>query len=401
MKLNFRKILVFVFCLALLVGNVFVVKAQDVNELKQQREDIKSRMDELNKLVEEKKNETVNLENQIAIFDAKIEQLELQIQDTEFEINEKQSRIDILTDEIARQQRMLEYQKVILDESIQMLYEQREQNTIMILLSSQNFSDFVKQVTYVEAVKEQVRNTITEINKIKSNLESQRVQLDGEKKELENLKERKIEEQSALQSQKDAKNLLLEKTKGEEEEFQKQLSEAKAEEEQVTSEIDRLIEEARKKLEADYPNLSGGEGFGYPLAGMNRISVVGGDYMDPYYGFGFIHTGIDLAASQGTPVYAAANGIVVVAHDSGGGGLSYIAIQHGNGYLTKYLHMSEIFIGNGDYVSRGEAIGLSGGGPGTHGAGYFTTGSHLHFEIDDANGNSVNPHLFLDFASPY
>jgi murein DD-endopeptidase MepM/ murein hydrolase activator NlpD len=400
MELFFRKI-VLIFCMVLLLGSVLVVRAQNVNELKQQRDDIQNRMDELNRLVEEKKNESINLENQIAIFDAKIEQLQLQIQDTEYEINEKQNRVDILTDEISRQQRMLEYQKAILDESIQMLYEQREQNTVMILLSSQNFSDFVKQITYVEAVKEQVRNTITEINKIKSNLESQRMQLNAEMDELEDLKVRKEEEQGALQSQKDAKDLLLEKTKGEEEEFQKQLSEAVAEEEQVTAEIDRLIEEARKKLETEYPNLGGGDGFGYPLAGINRISVVGGDYMDPYYGFGFVHTGIDLYANQGTPIYAAANGIVVVAHDSGGGGLSYVAIQHGNGYLTKYLHMTEIFVSNGQYVSRGEAIGLSGGSPGTRGAGYFTTGPHLHFEIDDANGYSVNPHLFLDFASPY
>ncbi len=390
-----------VMILALILVSGGFLHAQSVNDLKQQREEIQNRMDEINKLVEQKKNESVNLENQIAIFDAKIEQLGLQIKDTEYQITEKQDRIDVLTNEIARQQRMLDYQKVILDESLQMLYEQREQNVVMILLSSQNFSDFVKQVTYVEAVKEQVRITITEINKIKSNLEAQRVQLNGEKDELEDLLSRKEEEQSALQSQKDAKNLLLEQTKGEEEEFQRQLADAVAEEQSVSSEIDRLIEEARKKLEIEYPNLSGGDGFGYPLAGFNRVSVVGGDYMDPYYGFGFPHTGIDLAAGQGTPVYAAASGVVVVAYDSGNSGLSYIAIQHGNGYLTKYLHMSEIFVSNGQYVSRGEAIGLSGGAPGTRGAGYFTTGPHLHFEINDAFGNSVNPHLFLDIALPY
>ncbi len=389
------------FVLLLLVSGVFVVKAENVNNLKQQRDEISTRMDELNKLVEEKKNEAINLENQVAIFDAKIEQLELQIKDTDVQINDKQNKIDILTNEIARQQRMLEYQKGILDESLQMLYEQREQNVVMMLLSSQDFSDFVKQITYVEAVKEQVRMTIGEINKLKSSLEQQRVQLNSEKDELEDLKSRKEEEQGALENQKDAKSLLLEQTKGEEEEFQNQLRDAVAEEESVSAEIDKLIEEARRNLEINYPDLGGGDGFGYPLAGVNRVSVVGGDYMDPYYGFGFPHTGIDLAASQGTPIYAAANGVVVVAHDSGGGGLSYIAIQHGNGYLTKYLHMSGVFVSSGEYVSRGEAIGLSGGAPGTRGAGYFTTGPHLHFEINDAYGNSVNPHLFLDISTPY
>jgi murein DD-endopeptidase MepM/ murein hydrolase activator NlpD len=398
-----KKILLHIFLVfaMLFSANNFDAKAQNVNDLKQQQEDIKKRMDELNSLVDQKMNEAVNLENQIAIFDAKIEQLQLQIQDTDFDITSKQGKIDILTDEIARQQRILDYQKNILDESLQMLYEQREQDIVIMILSSKNFSDFVKQVTYVEAVKEQVRTTIVEINKIKSNLELQRGQLKSEKNELEDLKRRKEEEQSALQSQKDAKNLMLEQTKGEEEEFQRQLAEAVAEEQSISVEIDRLVEEARQKLEQQYPGLDGGDGFGYPLAGMNRISVVGGDYMDPYYGFGFPHTGIDLAAGQGTPVYSAADGVVVIAHDSGGGGLSYIAIQHAGGLLTKYLHMSEVFVQNGQYVSRGEAIGLSGGAPGTRGSGYFTTGPHLHFEINDANGNSVNPHNFLDIALPY
>ncbi|HPH79111.1 MAG TPA: peptidoglycan DD-metalloendopeptidase family protein, partial [bacterium] len=384
-----------VVCCVLLMNTSGVVQAQSISDLKQQQDDIQQRMDDLKGLIDQKMNEAVNLENQIAIFDAKIEQLQLQIQDTDLDITNKQNKIDTLSDEINRQQRVLDYQKNILDESLQMLYEQRDQDIVMIILSSENFSDFVKQITYVEAVKEQVRTTIVEVNKIKSNLESQRGELKNEMSELEDLKKRKEEEQAALQSQKDAKSLMLEQTKGEEEEFQRQLSEAAAEEQSVADEIDRLAEEARKKLEQQYPGLEGGDGFGYPLAGVNRISVIGGDYMDPYYGFGFPHTGVDLAAAQGTPVYAAADGVVIVAYDSGGGGLSYIAIQHANGLMTKYLHVSEIFVSTGQYVSRGEAVGLSGGSPGTHGAGYFTTGAHLHFEIDDTNGNSVNPHNFL------
>ncbi|MBU0648093.1 peptidoglycan DD-metalloendopeptidase family protein, partial [Patescibacteria group bacterium] len=265
-----------------------------------------------------------------------------------------------------------------------------------------DFSDFVDQVTYIETVKEQVRKTIIEINKIKSSLEKQRGELNDEKSELDDLKGRKLDEQDALENQRQSKEILLEETKGEEEEFQKQLEAAMAEEAAIEEEIDKLIEEARKKLLEQYPNLEmDGEGFGYPLAGVNRISIIGGDYMDPYYGFGFPHTGVDLYAAQGTPIYAAASGVIVVAHNSGNSGLSYVAIQHPSGFLTKYLHMSEIFVGSGEYVARGEVIGLSGGAPGTVGAGYFTTGPHLHFEINDQNGNSVNPHNFLAIDPAY
>lgn len=386
----------------ILLFNIQVAQAVTVNELRDQQEEIKHKIDDLNNLVEQKKNESVNLENQLAIFNAKIEQLELQIQDTQLKIDGVNVEIDDLTKEIGRQQRMLDYQKSILDESLQILYERREQNLLAMLLSAKNFSDFVDQVTYIETVKEQVRQTIIEINTLKSSLEAKRGDLNTRKGELEELQVRKIEEQQALESQQYSKQILLDQTRGEEEEFQRRLQEANREEKAVEDEINKLIEEAKKKLSQKYPNLvDNGEGFGYPLSGANRIGVIGGDFMDPYYGFGFPHTGVDLAADQGTPVYAAGEGVILVAHDSGGVGLSYVVIQHPSGFMTKYLHLSDIFVSTGQYISRGEAVGLSGGAPGTHGAGFFTTGPHLHFEIDDANGNAVNPHDFLQIELPY
>ena len=394
------KLSIFIACLLSLTLMTGFTRAQSVDELKTQRQQIQERIDELNSLVEQKKQEAVNLSTQIAIFDAKIEQLELQIQETQLKINDKQTRIDELTGEIGRQQRRLDYHKQILDDSLQILYERGDQNLVMVLLSAKGFSDFVEQVTYIDAVKEQVKNTIVQINILKSSLESQRGELRTEKRSLEDLKREKDQEQEALENQRQAKAILLEQTQGDEVLFQEQLEKANAEEQNITTEIDRQIEEAKRKLLERYPQLDSGEGFGYPLSGLNRISVIGGDYLDPYYGFGFPHTAVDLAAGQGTPVYSAADGVVVVAYDSGGTGLSYIAIQHTNGFLTKYLHMSEVFVSSGQYISRGEAIGLSGGSPGTRGAGYYTTGPHLHFEINDANGNSVNPHNFLDIAGP-
>lgn len=375
--------------------------ALTVDELRAQKDEINRKINELNTQVEEKKTQAVSLQNQIAIFDNRIQQIELQIQATQLKIDELQEQINEFTKEIGRQQRMLDYQKKVLDDSLQILYERREQSLLNILLSADDFSDFVEQVTYLDTIKEQIRLTIVEINKIKNDLEEKRIVLSEQKSQQEDLRIKKDQEQNALESQRRTKELLLEQTKGEEEEFQKQLEQANNEEKSVESEIDRLIEEARKKMEKQYPNLSNGDGFGYPLSGVNRISVVGGDFMDPYYGFGFPHTGVDLYAAQSTPIYSIGDGVVVVAHDSGGAGLSYIAISHPSGLLSKYLHMSEIFVSNGQFVSRGEAIGLSGGAPGTRGSGYFTTGPHLHFEIDDENGNAINPHDFLDITPAY
>jgi len=94
------------------------------------------------------------------------------------------------------------------------------------------------------------------------------------------------------------------------------------------------------------------------------------------------HTGIDIALAQGTPVKASADGLVVDVFD---GGLteqaSYITIKHDNNLVTNYAHLTRLDVKVGDSVKQGDTIGLSGGTPGTNGAGAYTNGAHLHFEV--------------------
>jgi murein DD-endopeptidase MepM/ murein hydrolase activator NlpD len=89
------------------------------------------------------------------------------------------------------------------------------------------------------------------------------------------------------------------------------------------------------------------------------------------------NNGIDISAPCGTPVYAADEGIVVVARSSGynSGYGKYILIQH-NKYETLYGHLSNVYVTEGDYVNKGELIGSVGNTGYTIGA----TGCHLHFE---------------------
>ena len=107
------------------------------------------------------------------------------------------------------------------------------------------------------------------------------------------------------------------------------------------------------------------------------------------------HTGIDIAVSQGTKVKAAAAGTVIEVVD---GGLtsqaSYVAIMHLNGLITRYAHLSRIDVKVGDAVKQGDIIGLSGGTPGTNGAGSYSNGAHLHFEVL-LNGAYVDPEKYL------
>lgn len=98
------------------------------------------------------------------------------------------------------------------------------------------------------------------------------------------------------------------------------------------------------------------------------------------------HTGIDLAGSTGSPVYASDGGTVSFAGWSGGYG-KVIKINHGNGYETYYAHLSSINVSNGQKVAKGEMIGRVG-------STGNSTGPHLHFEIR-LNGRTLNPANYI------
>lgn len=111
---------------------------------------------------------------------------------------------------------------------------------------------------------------------------------------------------------------------------------------------------------------------------------------DPFSGEGAMHTGVDISAPQGTPVHAAADGIVLHAGWNGGYGRCVI-IDHGNNYQTWYAHLSRMDVIEGAEIRQGEILGAVG----TSGR---STGAHLHYEVR-IGATPVNPYRFLGRAS--
>lgn len=108
--------------------------------------------------------------------------------------------------------------------------------------------------------------------------------------------------------------------------------------------------------------------------------------IDPFTGGSALHTGLDFQAESGTPILAAAGGVVVVqdVHSAYG---NMVEIDHGNDLITRYAHASKVFVKKGDLIKRGQKIAEVG----TTGR---STGPHLHFEVL-VQGVPQDPQKFL------
>jgi murein DD-endopeptidase MepM/ murein hydrolase activator NlpD len=111
-----------------------------------------------------------------------------------------------------------------------------------------------------------------------------------------------------------------------------------------------------------------------------------GKRSDPFTGKTSWHAGIDFAGKKGSDVVAVAAGIVTLAQKKHGYG-RLIEISHGNGYLTRYAHNSELVVGIGDKVEKGQVIAKMG-------SSGRSTGPHVHFEVVK-NGKVVNPRKYI------
>ena len=234
-----------------------------------------------------------------------------------------------------------------------------------------------------------------EVEKAKTELEEGKAALEANKQEL-------IASQATLETKRADADKLLADLVATGAEYEAFLAEQEAEAEKLLNKIED-VEEDIDYMEwlatsvATKPAQSGGTA-GAPTntAGItwlkpcsySRVSSPYGWRIHPVYGDWRFHSGIDLSASQGTPIYATRSGVVSVATYSSSAGY-YVTINHQDGFESKYLHMTHYVVGVGDSVTAGQLIGYV-GSTGT------STGPHLHFTIC-YNGSSVNPSDYINF----
>lgn len=145
-----------------------------------------------------------------------------------------------------------------------------------------------------------------------------------------------------------------------------------------------IVAASRAALMAKQLALSGGKGgrpSGMPVSARYMTSGFGGRF-HPLLGGYRQHSGVDLAASMGSPIVATSDGVVSNAGWRGGYGLA-VELNHGGGLESRYAHMSRIAVAPGQTIKRGDVIGYVG-------STGMSTGPHLHYEVR-MNGAAVDP----------
>lgn len=147
-------------------------------------------------------------------------------------------------------------------------------------------------------------------------------------------------------------------------------------EEVIQQDLIVYMNESTQKL-ASIPSIIPSQGF---------ISSRFGNRISPFTGSRQLHKGLDIAAPIGTKIIAPADGKVVFAQRDGAYGLS-VEVDHGNGIITRYAHMSKFNVKRGDKIKRGDLIGLVGNTG-------RSTGAHLHYEVI-VNGVHTDPMAYI------
>jgi murein DD-endopeptidase MepM/ murein hydrolase activator NlpD len=362
---------------------------------KKQIESLQQKQKEYQEQIAAKRSEKISLSNQLDIIENRLAKTEIDIEETQLEI--EKINLEIRKTEIDSENldKKITSQKEQIAGLLRLIYKQEQVTTLEALLLNDSLSDFLNQLKYLQNTNEKLALSVNELKEQKEKLEENKISLETKNQEAQKLKIQLEEKKDSLKYEQSQKENILIATNESEKEFQALLAKAKTEQNQAQAEISsaeslirqKMSEKDRDKLEASDSTLA------WPVT-KNYITST---FHDPDYPYRKIigeHSGIDIRAAQGSTLYAAADGYVAKVKYDGSKAYAYIMIIHGNGLSTVYGHVSAVNVSVDQYVVKGQIIGKTGGTPGTTGAGSFSSGPHLHFEVRK-DGIPVNPLNYL------
>ena len=395
---------------------VFSVHAEETKEdVEQQKEEAQQAQEEANANAEKYQKKVDKLTAAVNELDKQATDISTQIVEKKQQAEDLQNEIDETQTKLAEAQVSEDNQYEAMKKRIQYLYEEGDVAYIDALMSSASFEDSLNKSEYVDQLSTYDQKQLNKLVKTKNDIAEYQQTLKDDLADVEKVKADLETKQADLDDVISQKNAEINKYSDDVEmqkalaaEYAKQESELDDKLAELARQEQQRLEEERKQREAEqqqHDNNGGSDNSGsdsdnsgsnnggsttgsgqfiWPVSGP--ITDYFGPRESPTAGASSNHMGIDIGCSYGVPIAAADAGVVTVAEWGESGG-NYVMIDHGNGFVTMYLHNSSLAVSVGDVVSQGQTIAYAGS------TGY-STGTHCHFSVF-LNGSYVNPLDYL------
>lgn len=377
----------------------YAVTQSQIDELKEQRNVIRAQRQEKQAIVEALEAEKADVVAQKQAMDERNMYTLQQIQLNNQEIELYDEMIAEKAAELEEAQRLENEQLERYRARVRAMEENGGYNILAIISKSDSFSDMLTAMDDVGEIMESDRQLEDAYIAARENTESVKADYEDTRAELEELKAQLKAEQEELEKDIEEAIQIILDLENDLENRQAEYDAIMAAEDAANATIDKLVAELEAQRAAEAAAAAAAAGgsngggsanasgsFLWPVASYVYVSSRFGLRVHPITGKTKSHTGIDIASNQGTAVYASDGGSVTLAGWNGGYG-NCIMIDHGNGYVTLYGHLSSISVSVGQTVSQGATIGAVG-------STGNSTGPHLHFEVLK-NGTRIDPEQFF------
>lgn len=366
--------------------NVYATSDASVEQARKDKADAEAKRDEAQKgldILEDIKSgiqsAIVDLDMSITKMQAKITELEMDQKELEDSI--QQTQADLETAKAAE-----EKQYEMMKQRIQMVYESGNKSYLDVLLKASSMTDVMNKMEYTSQVSLYDYNMLTELKDARAQVAAMEQKLETDLAANESLQAEVTSEKENMEDLVDEKTAEVEKYNASIATQQEELDKYN----QAVAEAESIIAAAEQSALANNTTTSAttytGGAFTWPVPGCYSISSYFGARTSPTAGASSNHKGIDIPCSSGTSVVAAASGTVIVATYNYAEG-NYVAIDHGGGVVTLYMHNSSLAVSAGQSVTAGQTIAYAG-------STGVSTGPHCHFGVR-VNGGYVDPLSYL------
>ncbi len=379
------------------------VTKSDIQNIKNELSDIQAQKKEAEDRLKSIRNDLSKAKEQVELIQNQVLLTEQEINASQAMLDQYDSQIAVKESEIAELERQEEEQYQEFYQQVRWMEETGGVNYLSILFEANSFADMLDQAMLIGDIMEYSNGIIEKLKATQRDLDMAREALQTDR-DAQALVQQDLEaKRDELENKRSQAQQLLNQIAASESEYAKEAKELADSEAKINKELkdaERKYAAQLAALEAQQNaniNMTSGDWY-WPLPGQYKISSLFGGRIDPINGRRDNHTGTDIPAPGGTPIYAAKDGVVttVNANKNASSYGYYCIISHGSGYATLYAHQNQVpIVQEGQTVSKGQVIGYVG----TTGR---STGNHLHFElrINSVRNDVLKLYPGMTFTSP-